>query len=58
MKNKNYGFEYYISYKRIKEYRAKPVSLKLAWLFQGNLLRKSYPARIIKLQDKFRNTYI
>lgn len=53
-KNKIYGFDYYLSKEIIKEYQKKPLGLRLKWLYQGNLLRKAYPRRIIKLQDKFR----
>ena len=48
------GFDYYLSKETIKRYEEKPLELRLEWLYQLNLLRKSYPKRIIKLQDKFR----
>ena len=54
MKNKSCGFDYYISLKKIRQYQNTPIEKKLAWLYQGNLLRKSYPKKIIELQDKFR----
>jgi hypothetical protein len=38
----------------LKEYKKKPMLLRLAWLYQGNILRKKYPKSIIKLQNKFR----
>ncbi len=53
MQNKDIGFHYNISFKRIKEYQKIPLEKRLAWLYQGNLLRKTYPKRIIELQDKF-----
>lgn len=54
MIRKRVGFDYYLSIQKIREYRAMPLDKRLAWLYQGNLLRKAYPKRIIELQDKFR----
>lgn len=54
MKPKNFGFGYHISLKKIREYQRMPIEKRLAWLYQGNLLRKYYPKSIIELQDKFR----
>ena len=54
MPRKNTGFDYYLSDEVIKEYRAKPLEIRLRWIYQGNLLRMRYPRRIIELQDKFR----
>lgn len=54
MKSKNKGFGYHISLKRIREYQKIPLEKRLIWLYQGNLLRKAYPKKIIQLQDKFR----
>ena len=48
------GFDYYLSKERIKDYQKKPPELKLLWLYQGNLLRMSYPEEIIRIQEKFR----
>jgi len=53
-KTKTLGFDYYLSKETIKGYEEKPLELRLEWLYQLNLLRKSYPERIVKLQDKFR----
>lgn len=54
MKSKNNGFGYHVSLKKIREYQKMSVEKRIAWLYQGNLLRKAYPKRIIELQDKFR----
>lgn len=54
MKNKNSGFGYHLTLKKIREYQKIPIEKRLVWLYQGNLLRKSYPKRIIELQNKFR----
>jgi len=53
-KSKAQGFDYYLSKEAIEGYRKKPVELRLKWLYMGNLLRKQYPKRVIRLQDKFR----
>jgi hypothetical protein len=54
MKNKTCGFDYQVSLKKIRQYQKMPLEKKLTWLYQGNLLRQSYPRKIIELQDKFR----
>lgn len=54
MNGKKTGFDYDISIKKIREYSAMPIGKRLTWLYQLNLLRKSYPKEIINLQDKFR----
>ena len=51
---KNKGFSYHVSSDKIREYSNMPVEMRLAWLFQANLLRKSYPKKIRDIQDKFR----
>ncbi|MCM8783183.1 MAG: hypothetical protein NC818_00165 [Candidatus Omnitrophica bacterium] len=48
------GFGYHLSHRKIKEYQKMPLEKRLLWLYQGNLLRRAYPKRIIKMQDKFR----
>jgi hypothetical protein len=48
------GFDYNVSLNQIRRYQRLPIAKKLAWLFLGNKLRKSYPQRIVDLQDKFR----
>ncbi len=55
MAKKRVGFSYHVSMKRIREYQAIPIEKRLEWLYQGNLLRMSYPKEIIEQQDKFRN---
>jgi len=54
MKLQSKGFNYYLSLKTIREYQKVPLEKRLLWLYQLNFLRKSYPKRIINLQDKFR----
>lgn len=54
MKSKPCGFSYHINIKKIREYREMPLEKRLAWLYQGNLLRRAYPKHIIELQDRFR----
>lgn len=54
MKAKITGFSYYLSLSMIREYQKIPLEKRLLWLYQINLLRKAYPKKIIKLQDKFR----
>ena len=51
---KSTGFGYYLTIKKIREYQKMPLDKRLLWLYQANLLRKSYPKKIIELQDKFR----
>ncbi|MCM8799282.1 MAG: hypothetical protein NC900_00930 [Candidatus Omnitrophica bacterium] len=48
------GFDYYLEEEVIKEYQRKPITLRLKWLYQANILRKYLPKRIIQIQDKFR----
>ncbi len=54
MKENKKGFDYYLSKKIIKEYQRKPIELRLKWLYQGNLLRKALPKKIVRIQGKFR----
>lgn len=54
MKTITKGFNYHLTLKKIREYQKVPIEKRLMWLYQGNLLRKAYPKRIIELQDKFR----
>lgn len=53
-KSKSCGFDYYLTKEAIRNYQEKPLELRLQWLYMGNLLRKRYSKRIIKLQDWFR----
>jgi hypothetical protein len=53
-KIKTRGFDYYLSDETIKQYQEKSPELRLQWLYMGNLLRKGYDKRIIKVQEKFR----
>jgi hypothetical protein len=48
------GFSYRLSDEVLEAYQAKPLALRLKWLYMGNLLRKALPARTRKLHDEFR----
>ena len=48
------GFDYYLSDEVLEAYRAKPLVLRLRWLYAGNLLRKALPARTRRLHEHFR----
>ncbi len=48
------GFSYYVDHEQITRYRAMPAAQKLRWLFCGNKLRKSLPAKTIAIQEAFR----
>jgi len=52
--SKRGGFNYTVSLKQIRDYSLWSLERRLAWLYQGNLLRKAYPKRIRVIQDKFR----
>ena len=54
MQSRDIGFYYHVTFKKIKEYQKIPLKKRLAWLYQGNLLRMGYPKRIKQLQDRFR----
>jgi hypothetical protein len=51
---KESGFRYSVSMKKIKEYQSIPLEKRLLWLYQGNILRKYYPKKSIKIQEKLR----
>lgn len=53
-KIKTRGFDYYLSDEIIKRYSEKPIELRLQWLYMGNLLRKRYDKKVIKIQERFR----
>lgn len=48
------GFVYRVSDEMLTDYKNKPVELRLAWLYAGNVLRKACPENIKLLHDKFR----
>ena len=54
MPEKQKGFSYSIERDQIERYRAWPVERRLKWLFYGNKLRKTLPAKTIAIQDAFR----
>lgn len=53
-KSKHCGFDYYLTEDMIKRYGEKPVEMRLKWLYMGNLLRKGYAEKIVRIQDEFR----
>lgn len=53
-KAKKGGFDYHLEQDVIDRYRAKPVELRLKWLYHAALFRKHYPKRIVRVQDRFR----
>jgi hypothetical protein len=48
------GFRYYLSDEQLRGYRDKPLELRLAWLYQGNVLCLHFPREIKERQDRFR----
>jgi len=54
MKNKERGYSYRVTLKDIYKYQKVSIEKRLIWLYQGNLLRMSYPEHVIKIQEKFR----
>jgi hypothetical protein len=54
MRRKRGGFSYTLSEDTLKNYRKKPLDLRLRWLYMGNLLRMSCSKRVRKIQDRFR----
>jgi len=50
-KNGNRGFAYYVSGGMLTAYNEKPLELRLAWLYAGNIFRQAYPVKLKKLQD-------
>ena len=51
---KRRGFRYYLTDEQLRRYREKPLELRLAWLYQGNVLRRHLPREIVERQDRFR----
>lgn len=51
---KDKGFGYHLDIKKIREYQKIPLEQRLKWLYQGNLLRKVYPKKLIEIQNRFR----
>jgi len=52
---KDLGFDYFLDEKILRDYRRKPLRLRLRWLYEANKLRKHYPKKIIQLQQSFRH---
>ena len=50
----NTGFSYRLSDEALEAYKAKPLALRLKWLYAGNLLRKVLPPRTKRLHDYYR----
>ena len=51
-KSENRGFAYCVSGRMLAAYKRKPVELRLAWLYAGNVFRQAYPEKLKKLQDR------
>lgn len=54
MKKKQGGFSYYVDRAHMEEYRTWPIERRLAWLLEGNKLRRSLPPETIAIQEAFR----
>jgi hypothetical protein len=54
MSDKAKGYSYLVGREQIEEYKAWPVMRRLAWLLEGNKLRKNLPERTIAIQEAFR----
>ena len=54
MSDKAKGYSYFIGREQIEQYKAWPVIRRLAWLLEGNKLRKNLPEKTIALQEAFR----
>jgi hypothetical protein len=54
MSDKPKGYSYLVGRDQIERYREWPVIRRLAWLLEGNKLRKNLPKRTIAIQDAFR----
>jgi len=48
------GVDYYLEKDILERYKKKPLEWRLEWLYMGNELRKHYPEKTIKVQEKFR----
>jgi len=51
---KERGFDYYIEKDVLNDYKKKPLKLRLQWLYQANVFRKSYPREVIEKQERLR----
>jgi hypothetical protein len=54
MKEKGKGYSYFVGREQIEQYKAWPLKRRLAWLLEGNKLRKNLPEKTIAFQDAFR----
>lgn len=51
---RTFGFRYALTDEVIRNYQAKPIELRLQWLYMGNLLRMHLPESTRQLHDQFR----
>jgi hypothetical protein len=54
MKKPTRGFSYTVEWEQIQKYRSWPPARRLQWLFEGNKLRRNLPAKVIEIQEAFR----
>lgn len=54
MKKVKVGLSYSITREKLKRHQAMSLEKRLAWLYQGNVLRKHYPKKTIEIQEKLR----
>ena len=54
MSDRARGYSYSVGRGQIEQYKAWPITRRLAWLFEGNKLRKNLPKKTIAIQDAFR----
>lgn len=54
MSDKAKGYSYFVGREQIEQYKAWPVIRRLAWLLEGNKLRKNLPDKTIAFQEAFR----
>jgi hypothetical protein len=54
MSEKAKGYSYFVGREQIEQYKAWPVIRRLAWLLEGNKLRKNLPRKTVAIQDAFR----
>ncbi|MBI4350215.1 MAG: hypothetical protein HY550_02145 [Elusimicrobia bacterium] len=52
--SKNRGFAYFVTGGMLAAYKEKPVELRLGWLYAGNVLRRAYPEKLKRLQERGR----
>jgi hypothetical protein len=54
MSDKAKGYTYFVGREQIEQYKTWPVIRRLAWLLEGNKLRKNLPRKTVAIQEAFR----